>query len=57
MPPYVVLTYAALRDMSAKRPHGREDMLLVSGVGEAKMKAYGERFLQEIAKFEKGEKK
>ena len=57
VPPYVVLTDAALRDMSAKRPHGREDMLLVSGVGEAKMKAYGERFLQEIAKFEKGEKK
>ena len=57
VPPYVVLTAAALRDMSAKRPHSREDMLLVSGVGEAKMKAYGERFLQEIAKFEKGEKK
>ena len=57
VPPYVVLTDAALRDMSAKRPHGREDMLLVSGVGEAKMKAYGERFLEEIAKFEKGEKK
>ena len=57
VPPYVVLTDAALRDMSVKRPHGREDMLLVSGVGEAKMKAYGERFLQEIAKFEKGEKK
>ena len=57
VPPYVVLTDAALRDMSAKRPHSREDMLLVSGVGEAKMKAYGERFLQEIAKFEKGEKK
>lgn len=57
VPPYVVLTDAALRDMSAKRPHSREGMLLVSGVGEAKMKAYGERFLQEIAKFEKGEKK
>ena len=57
VPPYVVLTDAALRDMSAKRPHSRENMLLVSGVGEAKMKAYGERFLQEIAKFEKGEKK
>ena len=57
VPPYVVLTDAALRDMSAKRPHSREDILLVSGVGEAKMKAYGERFLQEIAKFEKGEKK
>ena len=57
VPPYVVLTDAALRDMSAKRPHSREEMLLVSGVGEAKMKAYGERFLQEIAKFEKGEKK
>ena len=55
--PYVVLTDAALRDMSAKRPHSREDMLLVSGVGEAKMKAYGERFLQESAKFEKGEKR
>ena len=56
VPPYVVLTDAALRDMSAKRPHSREDMLLVSGVGEAKMKAYGERFLEEIADFEKRER-
>ena len=56
VPPYVVLTDAALRDMSAKRPHSREDMLLVSGVGEAKLKAYGERFLEEIADFEKRER-
>ena len=57
VPPYVVLTDAALRDMSTKRPHTREDMLLVSGVGEAKMKAYGERFLAEIASFEKNGKR
>lgn len=57
VPPYVVLTDAALRDMSAKRPHSREEMLLVSGVGEAKLKAYGERFLAEIARFEKNEKR
>lgn len=57
MPPYVVLTDAALRDMSAKRPHSREEMLLVSGVGEAKLRAYGEQFLAEIAKFERAKKR
>ena len=29
----------------------------MSGVGEAKMKAYGERFLAEIASFEKNERR
>ena len=37
--------------MCAKLPEKEEEMLEVSGVGENKLRKYGERFLREISAF------
>lgn len=50
--PFLIFTNATLRDMAAKRPRTREAMLRVLGVGESKMKRYGNRFLEEITAWE-----
>ena len=48
VPAYIVFSDATLRDMCAKLPRTLEDMLGVSGVGEAKFRQYGEAFLAAI---------
>lgn len=50
IPPYVVFSDATLKDMCAVKPKTREDMLLVKGVGEHKLKKYGQAFLECIQK-------
>lgn len=49
VPPFCVFTDKTLVDMCRKRPHTGEEMLEVSGVGENKLKKYGEKFLEVIA--------
>lgn len=49
VPPYIVFSDAALRDMCAKLPRTPDELLDVSGVGEKKLARYGEAFLAEIA--------
>ena len=51
MPPYIVFSDKTLIDMCIKCPSNEEEMLEVSGVGENKLKKYGQRFLEEIKKF------
>lgn len=51
VPPYIVFADKTLIDMCEKLPHNEEEMLDVSGVGQNKLKKYGQRFLQEIASF------
>lgn len=51
IPPYVVFSDKALRDMCARMPETDEQFLLVNGVGETKLERYGEAFLAEIAAF------
>jgi ATP-dependent DNA helicase RecQ len=48
VPPYVVFTDATLRQMARLRPATPEQMRRVSGVGEAKLRDFGERFLEAI---------
>lgn len=48
MPPYIVFNDKTLIDMSAKMPRNKDEMLRVSGVGEAKYLKYGDRFLELI---------
>lgn len=48
MPPYVVFSDATLRGMATARPHTREELLQVSGVGKTKLRRYGDEFLSEI---------
>ena len=46
VPPYIVFSDKTLIQMCLIRPANREEMLLVSGVGEFKYEKYGERFLE-----------
>ncbi len=48
---YMVFSDATLHDMARKKPKTDSEMLDVKGVGEFKLKRYGELFLQKIAEF------
>jgi len=50
-PAYVVFSNATLIDMCAKKPGTRQEMLRVSGVGEQKLRLYGDLFLQAIGRW------
>jgi ATP-dependent DNA helicase RecQ len=46
VPPYVIFHDATLRHMLRERPADREALLNISGVGQAKLERYGDRFLE-----------
>ena len=48
VPPYVVFHDSVLREMAARRPQDRATLATISGVGERKLDAYGDAFLQVI---------
>ena len=48
VPPFVVFNDATLVDMANKLPTNQRQMLAVSGVGETKLKRYGDAFIQVI---------
>ncbi|MBT1162017.1 RecQ family ATP-dependent DNA helicase [Bifidobacterium sp. SO1] len=50
-PPYIVFSDKTLRDMARVKPTTDERFLGVNGVGESKLKQYGERFMEAIAGF------
>lgn len=50
-PAFVIFSDATLRDMCAKKPATKQEMLSVSGVGEHKLTLYGKIFLEEISKY------
>ncbi|MDO8962937.1 MAG: DNA helicase RecQ [Coriobacteriia bacterium] len=49
VPAYVVFSDRSLADMAARRPADRDEFLEVHGVGSAKLKRYGDVFLEAIA--------
>ncbi len=51
LPAFVVFTDSTLVHMCMRLPRTAAEFLTVSGVGETKLKRYGDRFLQEIAAF------
>ena len=51
VPAFVIFSDAALRDMCEKLPQTQEEFLAVSGVGQAKLKRYGDPFLKVIAPY------
>ncbi|MBO5552075.1 MAG: DNA helicase RecQ [Lachnospiraceae bacterium] len=51
LPPYIVFSDKTLIDMSIKAPTDKTSILNVSGVGEAKYKKYGARFIEEVTAF------
>ncbi|MBZ9608854.1 DNA helicase RecQ [Clostridium estertheticum] len=51
VPPYIVFADSALREMSEYFPVNNKEMLNIKGVGESKLKKYGEEFIQVIKKY------
>ena len=51
VPPYVVFNDKTLVDMVYLKPQSDENFLLVQGVGRAKLKNYGRKFMSVIKKF------
>jgi ATP-dependent DNA helicase RecQ len=51
VPPFVIFSDAALKDMCVKVPKTSEAFLEVSGVGQNKLQKYGEEFLAAIRAF------
>jgi ATP-dependent DNA helicase RecQ len=51
VPPYIVFADTSLKQMAAKKPSSKEEMLKITGVGEYKLKKYGDIFLREIRKY------
>ncbi|WP_223589560.1 DNA helicase RecQ [Neobacillus bataviensis] len=51
VPPFVIFSDAALKDMCAKQPKTNQEFLQVSGVGEHKLQKYGLEFIQAIRNF------
>lgn len=54
VPAYVVFADRTLIDMAARRPKTLAELAAVHGVGEAKLKKYGETFLAAIRAAEGG---
>ncbi|OHX67338.1 DNA helicase RecQ [Flammeovirga pacifica] len=51
IPPYVVFNDATLKDMAEKKPISVHQMMSISGVGEMKLKKYGNEFIGLIVHF------
>ena len=51
VPAFVVFSDMTLRDMCKKMPVTEAELLCVSGIGEAKLRKYGDEVLRLIRKF------
>ncbi len=51
VPPFVIFGDQSLAEMAAFRPVSQEEMLAINGVGEHKLKRYGEDFLEVIRQY------
>lgn len=51
VPAYVIFTDATLREMCRRLPQTREELLAVSGVGNAKLERYGDAFIEVIKEY------
>lgn len=52
VPPYIIFSDKTLIDMCVKVPQNKAEMLNVSGVGAMKFEKYGQRFLDEVHRFQ-----
>ncbi len=51
VPPFVVFNDATLRDITKRLPRNHDEFSRVSGVGSAKLRQFGDRFLAEIKEY------
>lgn len=54
VPPFMIFSDASLKDMTRIMPLDEETFLEVSGVGQVKLKKYGQTFLEEINEYKSG---
>jgi ATP-dependent DNA helicase RecQ len=54
VPPFVIFSDASLTQMAASLPATSEELHLIHGVGDYKLKRYGPHFLDEIRRFSDG---
>ncbi len=52
LPPYVIFHDATLMAMAENRPKNRQQLAMISGVGERKLELYGDEFLAVLAEFD-----
>jgi ATP-dependent DNA helicase RecQ len=55
VPAYIIFNNRTLEDLCRKRPHTREELLEVSGIGEAKAEHYGRIILNTLRSWEAGD--
>ncbi|MBU4485628.1 MAG: RecQ family ATP-dependent DNA helicase, partial [Candidatus Delongbacteria bacterium] len=55
MPPYIVFSDVALKEMATRHPQNLEEFLDISGVGEFKLKKYGSIFTEKIVEYFEGD--
>ena len=51
IPPYIVFSDVALKDMAVKLPKDMEGFIEINGVGEVKLKKYGKIFIDKIIEY------
>lgn len=51
LPPYIIFSDTTLKEMSTKFPRSPEEFHSITGVGEHKLKKYGDVFLKEIENY------
>jgi ATP-dependent DNA helicase RecQ len=54
VPPFVIFSDASLSQMAERLPTTNEELHLIHGVGDYKLKRYGPHFLDEIRRFSDG---
>ncbi|MHB9109524.1 MAG: HRDC domain-containing protein, partial [Armatimonadota bacterium] len=54
VPPYVIFHDKTLLEMAELRPLSREQLRGITGVGERKLEAYGDAFLEVIDRYIRG---
>ncbi|SNZ04316.1 ATP-dependent DNA helicase, RecQ-like [Terribacillus aidingensis] len=55
LPPYVIFSDAALKELCRFVPHSEQEMLEIKGIGERRMEQYGEQFLQVLVQYEQSQ--
>ncbi len=51
LPPYIVFSDTSLKEMATRFPHSLEEFHSITGVGEYKLRKYGDVFLKEIENY------
>jgi ATP-dependent DNA helicase RecQ len=51
VPPYVIFNDATLRELARVRPSDLQKMRMIYGIGEAKVREHGDRFLHEVVEY------